>query len=101
MPLLRRLTRLPTLLLSLLALLLVHPALATHLLDGEMTYRYLDANGPAAAPFRYEITVTVYNNCHLGASGVTAPNTNAIIGLYNQTTGAKLALTSVNYARTT
>jgi hypothetical protein len=66
-----------------------------------MTYRYLDANGPAAAPFRYEITVTVYHNCNLGVSGVAAPNTNAIIRFYNQTTGAKLALTSVNYARTT
>jgi hypothetical protein len=71
---------LPALLLSLLALLLVHLALATHLLGGEMTYRYLDANGPAAAPFRYKITVKVYHNCNLGVSGVAAPNTNAIIG---------------------
>jgi hypothetical protein len=91
---------LPAVLLALLALL-VHPVLATHLLGGEMTYRYLDANGPAAAPFRYEVRVTVYNNCNLGASGIAAPSTNAIIGFYNQTTGEKLALTSVNYARTT
>lgn len=101
LPLLRRLTLLPALFLSLLALLMAGPAQATHLLGGEMTYRYLDANGPAAAPFRYEITVTVYNNCNIGVSGIAAPNTNAVIGFYNQTTGAKLALTSVNYARTT
>ncbi len=38
------------------------PAQATHLLGGEMSYRYLDANGPAGNPFRYEITVTIYSN---------------------------------------
>ncbi|RYY12905.1 MAG: hypothetical protein EOO36_16725, partial [Cytophagaceae bacterium] len=96
--LLRRATAWP-LFLSLLALLLgAHAAQATHLLGGEMTYRYLDANGPAAAPFRYELTVAIYNNCNAGAA---APNTNAIIGFYDQATGAKLALTATNYATTT
>jgi len=65
------------------------PARATHLLGGEMTYRYLDANGPAAAPVRYEITVTIYNNSNPGAA---APNTAAVVGIYNPTTGAKIQL---------
>jgi hypothetical protein len=85
-------TRLPALLLSLLALLLVHLALATHLLGSEMTYRYLDANGPAAAPLRYEITVTVYNNCNLSVSGVAAPNTNDVIGFITRQRAQKWRL---------
>ncbi|WP_152559907.1 hypothetical protein, partial [Hymenobacter sp. IS2118] len=46
-------------------------AQATHLLGGEMSYRYLDANGPAGAPFRYEITVSIYSN---GLYNVANPN---------------------------
>ena len=76
-------------LLLLLLGLAAGPAQATHLLGGEMTYRYLDANGPAAAPVRYEITVTIYNNSNPGAA---QPNTNAVVGIYNPTTGAKFQL---------
>lgn len=43
------------------------PAAATHLLGGEMNYKYLDANGPANAPFRYQITVLVYLNKEPGS----------------------------------
>ena len=96
--LLRYLTIRSTLLGLLAWLLVAHVAQATHLLGGEMTYRYLDAKGPAAAPFRYELTVTIYNNCNAGAA---PPNTNAVIGFYDQVTGAKLALTTTNYATTT
>lgn len=38
------------------------PALAVHLLGGEITYKYLDANGPADTPWRYEITMRTYYN---------------------------------------
>jgi gliding motility-associated-like protein len=96
--LLRRLVIWPALAGLLVLLLVTHVAQATHLLGGEMTYRYLDATGPVTAPFRYELTVIIYNNCNAGAA---APNTNAVIGLYDQATGAKLALTSTNYATTT
>jgi gliding motility-associated-like protein len=87
---------LPTVLLLLLALL-VRPALASHLLGGELTYRYIDNGGPAAAPLRYEITVTVYNNCST-IGNPSAPYPSATVGIYNQATGAKLVLTTVNYA---
>lgn len=97
--LLRRLGLLPGLALFLLALGAAHPALATHLLGGEMTYRYLDANGPAAAPLRYELTVTVYNNC--GSTITTTPRASASVGIYDQATGARVVLTATNYASTT
>src|SRR4051812_42348978 len=38
------------------------PVLAVHLLGGEITYKYLDANGPTDRPWRYEITVRTYYN---------------------------------------
>jgi gliding motility-associated-like protein len=93
--LLRRLGLGPGLVLFLLGLGAAHPALATHLLGGEMTYRYLDANGPATAPLRYEITVAIYNNC---GNGAIRPS--ASVGIYNQDTGTRVILTSTNYAYT-
>ncbi|QKG55478.1 hypothetical protein GKZ68_01795 [Hymenobacter sp. BRD128] len=74
------------------------PARATHLLGGEMTYRYLDNKGPAAAPLRYEITVTLYNNC--GISGIASPRTTAGVGIYDQATGARIILNATNYPTT-
>jgi gliding motility-associated-like protein len=38
------------------------PVLAVHLLGGELTYKYLDANGPAGTPWRYEIMLRTYYN---------------------------------------
>jgi gliding motility-associated-like protein len=93
--LLRRMGLVPGLVLVLLGLGMAHPALATHLLGGEMTYRYLDANGPAAAPLRYELTVAVYNNC-----GNAAIRPAASVGIYSQGTGNRVILTSVNYPYT-
>jgi gliding motility-associated-like protein len=87
--LLRRVALLPRLVLLLLALGAARPALATHLLGGEMTYRYLDANGPAGAPLRYQITVTIYNNTNAGAAN---PNTDAPVGIYDLKTGARINL---------
>ncbi|NML65033.1 gliding motility-associated C-terminal domain-containing protein [Hymenobacter sp. RP-2-7] len=75
----------------LLVLLAGGPAAATHLLGGEMTYRYLDSNGPTAAPVHYEITVTIYNNALAGAA---QPNTDALVGIYDLATGAKITLVS-------
>ena len=98
---LEKLLRCAGLLLGLLLLLLggAHPVLATHLLGGEMTYRYIDNRGPATAPLRYEITVTVYNNC--GSPGITSPRASASVGIYDQATGARVILTTTNYPNTT
>ncbi|GAC1591587.1 MAG: hypothetical protein NVS3B25_11180 [Hymenobacter sp.] len=76
------------------------PAWASHLLGGEMSYRYLDANGPAAAPFRYELTATFYIN-GLQGQGIASPLTNLPVSLYNRTTGARLLMTTVNYPTVT
>jgi gliding motility-associated-like protein len=40
----------------------VLPASAVHLQGGEMSYKYLDATGPADKPWRYEVTVRLYFN---------------------------------------
>jgi len=81
------------LLLGLLGLLLGSPAQATHLLGGEMSYRYLDNKGPATTPLRYEITVTVYNNC--GSAGIASPRPTANVSVYDQATGNRVALLSI------
>jgi gliding motility-associated-like protein len=80
-------------LLGLLGLLLSSPAQATHLLGGEMSYRYLDSKGPATAPLRYEITVTVYNNC--GSFGIAAPRPAANVSIYDQATGNRVTALSI------
>jgi gliding motility-associated-like protein len=77
--------------LFLLLLAGTRPALASHLLGGEMTYKYLDANGLTATPYRYEVTLTIYTNCN---SSAQAPSP-AAINIYNQATGARLAAPSV------
>ena len=80
----------------LLALLVlgIAPARATHLLGGEMSYRYLDANGPATAPFRYEVILTLYSNGLYTTSnpnGVAPPPPNVTVDLYNRTTGVRIS----------
>ncbi|WP_216726495.1 T9SS type B sorting domain-containing protein [Hymenobacter siberiensis] len=83
----------PMLLLALLVLG-TRPAQASHLLGGEMSYRYLDATGPAATPFRYEITLTVYSNglyTNANPNGIAAPPVSAPIEIYNRTTGVRIA----------
>jgi len=87
--LLRRFYSLPWLLLLLLGA--AQSARASHLLGGEMTYKYLGANGPAAAPHRYEITTSVYVACH---RSVTTSFLDLYI--YNKATGARVAATTAN-----
>jgi gliding motility-associated-like protein len=80
------------LVLLLLLALLVRPAMASHLLGGELTYRFIDALGPATAPLRYELTLTVYTVCN---NSVTLSNE---IGIYERSNGARVPITTVNTA---
>jgi gliding motility-associated-like protein len=80
--LLRRLRGLPLLLLV-LVIFSARPALASHFLGGEMNYRYLGANGPASAPFSYEITAVIYFNAY-APDNPAAPNGSLDISLYNK-----------------
>ena len=89
--LLRRLRE--SLLLLVLLLTTGHLAQATHLLGGEMSYRYLDANGPATAPFRYEITANIYFNGLYtvgNPNNVAAPPAQIQFDLYNRTTSSRI-----------
>jgi gliding motility-associated-like protein len=97
--LLRHLLRLPLLLLA-LGLLWAGPAQASHLLGGEMSYRYLDANGPAGTPFRYEITVTLYSNgLYPSDPNVAAPPVALTVNIYNRP-GGNLISPNLNFPRT-
>ncbi|RTQ48164.1 gliding motility-associated C-terminal domain-containing protein [Hymenobacter gummosus] len=48
-------------------------ARASHLVGGEMTYRYLGASGNSANPFRYRVTVLIYVNAR-----TTQPNQSSV-----------------------
>ncbi|MCI1189405.1 gliding motility-associated C-terminal domain-containing protein [Hymenobacter sp. DH14] len=75
------------------------PATASHLVGGELSYRYLDANGPQSTPYRYEIMARVYLRAQtpLGATGhITVSSKDAASGFpvladqtvaYNSATG--------------
>ncbi|HEX8424745.1 gliding motility-associated C-terminal domain-containing protein [Hymenobacter sp.] len=85
-------------LLLLLTELRPESAVASHLLGGEMTYQYLDANGPTGNQFRYRITVFIYLNSECVVPGVpsqTVSNVpdgrcNIFLNLYNKTTGQRI-----------
>jgi gliding motility-associated-like protein len=70
----------------------MRPAGATHLVGGELTYRFVDAKGPATAPFRYEIRALVYFNKEQGS---TAPDgsPNIPIIIYSKAAGGARLLT--------
>jgi gliding motility-associated-like protein len=91
----RRLNLLPWLVLLLVLLAGTRPALATHLLGGEMTYKYLGTGGPTTAPHRYEITTSVYVACN---------NSNTMsyldMAIYNRANGAFITMTSANLGST-
>ncbi|WP_167856696.1 gliding motility-associated C-terminal domain-containing protein [Hymenobacter aquaticus] len=81
-------------LLALLIGLRAAPATASHLVGGEMNYTYLDANGPAATPFRYRITVLLYINWECtnptDVSNVPDGRCNIFVNIYNKQNGTRL-----------
>jgi hypothetical protein len=93
--LLRHFNPLPWLVLLLVLLGGARPALASHLLGGELTYKYLDATGPATAPYRYEVTASVYVTC---SSSATASYLD--IDFYNKSSGALYTITNTNVGST-
>ncbi|UOG73486.1 gliding motility-associated C-terminal domain-containing protein [Hymenobacter tibetensis] len=71
---------------------------ASHLLGGEMTYQYLDANGPTGNQFRYRITVFIYLNSECAVPGIPSQTVSSVpdgrcnifLNLYNKTTGQRI-----------
>jgi gliding motility-associated-like protein len=49
--------------LTLLLFSITETAKASHIMGGEITYLYLDRNGPVDAPYRYKIKLNIYSNC--------------------------------------
>ncbi|SHI90692.1 gliding motility-associated C-terminal domain-containing protein [Hymenobacter daecheongensis DSM 21074] len=70
------------------------PAAASHLLGGEITYSYLNANGPAATPYRYRVTVLVYVNAG-STSSVPDGRPSVDVAFYNKTTGNRLQTVTI------
>lgn len=68
---------------------------ALHLVGGALNYAYLDAQGPAATPFRYQITARIYFNREPGSSNPDGSPT-LTFRIYNKTTQGLL---QVNVAR--
>ncbi|UOQ52380.1 T9SS type B sorting domain-containing protein [Hymenobacter cellulosivorans] len=70
------------------------PAAASHLVGGEMNYKYLDANGSAATPFRYRITVLLYINWECtnstDLSNVPDGRCNIFVNIYNKQNSSRI-----------
>lgn len=49
-----------------------------------MTYRYLDSNGPAATPVRYELSISIYATCY-----ALTPPPYVEVAIYRQDTGLR------------
>ncbi|UOQ71610.1 hypothetical protein [Hymenobacter cellulosilyticus] len=78
-----------------LAGLAAAPAAASHLVGGEMSYKYLDANGSSSAtPYRYRITVLLYINWECGntadVSNVPDGRCNIFVNIYNKQNGTRI-----------
>jgi gliding motility-associated-like protein len=86
-------------LLALLTLLGPRAAQATHLLGGEMNYRYLGANGPAATPFQYQLTVILYINKDSPVTPNGQGPLSISVNFYNKSQGGA-RITTVNIPRT-
>ncbi|WP_141106391.1 T9SS type B sorting domain-containing protein [Hymenobacter gelipurpurascens] len=66
------------------------PAAASHLVGGEMSYKYLGADGPSSAPFRYRVTVLIYVNADPITSQVPDGRPRIDVGFYNKSQNGAL-----------
>ena len=74
------------------------PAAASHLVGGELTYKYLDATGPAGTPFRYQLTALVYFSKEPGSS---APDGTGVVPIivYDKAQPSSAPLLNINVER--
>ncbi|RYY16433.1 MAG: hypothetical protein EOO36_11175, partial [Cytophagaceae bacterium] len=72
--------------------LAAHPAHASHLLGGEMTYKFLDSNGPTGTPLRYQITLKLYLDCNASTSLI---HSSWAIPIYNQGSGSRVTTATI------
>ena len=77
---------------------------ASHLMGGDISYRYLDNNGNVGTPHRYEITVSIYNWCGSNSNFQNAPPNNVNIRIYNASDGTAyqtLQISRTNFSNIT
>ncbi len=80
------------LILSLLLSCGLYSASATHIVGGEITYRYMGPNG--FGQDLYEITVNIYQDCLTGLPDVIAEDNPAYIGIFTKA-GQRVLLDSI------
>ncbi|MDO7849675.1 gliding motility-associated C-terminal domain-containing protein [Hymenobacter sp. M29] len=61
----------------------LNSASASHLVGGELTYKFLDGNGPSDRPYRYEITAQIYFSKE-ASSYAPDGTSNIIVTFYNK-----------------
>jgi gliding motility-associated-like protein len=86
--------KLYSLILGLICILLTNQTNATHILGGELTYRYLDANGPSNAPFRFSVRLKAYVDKNSNFPGGNLGN-NPRIGVYNADNNQRIAVIQI------
>jgi gliding motility-associated-like protein len=65
---------------------------ATHVVGGELTYEFLDQNGPVSAPFRYRIKMALYVDRNPPSNFPTGVVNNVQIGVYNSANNQRIQL---------
>jgi len=68
----------------------VVPAFATHIVGGEVTYKYLGSN-------IYQIRIDIYQDCINGDPNAIAQDNPAYIAIFQGSNGARVVLDSINY----
>lgn len=71
-------------------------ASATHVVGGELTYEFLDQNGPLSAPFRYRIKLSVYVDRNPPSNFPSGVEPIGRIGVYNPVNNQLIQTLSLN-----
>ena len=92
-------------LLSIVYVLFVNPAIASHIVGGEVTYVYLGDSTSAGSGIllhKYKVSLSIYEDCLNGQPEAIAQDNPAFLGVFDAFTGAIYEIdtgeTGVNYA---
>jgi len=69
------------------------PAMATHIVGGEFTYKYLgDSVSGGSLFYRYQVSLSIYEDCLHGSPLAIASDNPAQIGVFDAVTGAQFMI---------